>query len=104
MTGGQKAMAYAFIYEKPQEAPRTVDGKFAGLKVSTRVAFDNSQLSKARAILVWSRTKATDVLNGALPFDQVLKEMNGEAEKSLGNTAKIARLRDNAPDLARRRN
>ena len=26
--------------------------------------------------------------------------MNGEAEKSRGNTAKIAKLRDNAPDLA----
>jgi hypothetical protein len=35
-----------------------------------------------------------------VPFDQVLKEMNGEAEKSRGNTAKITRLRDNAPDLA----
>lgn len=26
--------------------------------------------------------------------------MNGEAEKSRGNTAKITKLRDNAPDLA----
>jgi hypothetical protein len=57
-------------------------------------------LSQARAIFEWPRTQAADVLNGVGPFDQVLKEMNGEAEKSRGNTAKITRLRDNAPDLA----
>ena len=62
--------------------------------------FSATNLSQARAIFEWPRTKAADVLNGVVPFDQVLKEMNGEAEKSRGNTAKITRLRDNAPDLA----
>ena len=89
MTAGQKAMAYAFIYEKPQQGMRTdLSPTSSNLEQVTR-----SRLSEARAILKWSRTKASDILNGALPFDQVLKEMNGEAEKSLGNTAKIMKLR-----------
>jgi len=88
-------MAYAFIYRDP-----TNKGGRGKKNPLDSKGFSATHLSQARAIFEWSRTKAADVLNGALPFDQVLKEMNGEAEKSRGNTAKITKLRDNAPDLA----
>jgi hypothetical protein len=88
-------MAYAFIYRDP-----TNKGGRGKKNPLDPKGFSAAHLSQARAIFEWSRTKAADVLNGALPFDQVLKEMNGEAEKSSGNTAKITKLRDNAPDLA----
>ena len=82
MTAGQKAIAYAFIYERAFE---TEGGR--GRKGLDSKPFSKTALSQARAIVEWSRTKAADILSGALPFDHVLKEMNGEAEKSRGNTA-----------------
>ena len=72
ITAGQKAMAYAFIYPDPARLKRAGSSNLEQQVSRTRLA-------EARAIYAWSRTKATDVLNGALPFDQVLKEMNGEA-------------------------
>ena len=86
MTAGQKAMASpsstataALAAAARRETRQTLPG------------FRSVYLRSARSIIRWSETKATDVLNGALPFDQVLKEMNGEAEKSRGNTGRLER-------------
>ena len=57
-------MAYAFIYSKPQQGKRT-----DLLPTSSKLEqVPKNRLSDARAILDWSRTKAFDVLNGALPL------------------------------------
>jgi hypothetical protein len=70
MTAGQKAMALACIYPKSQQGKRT-DLLPTSSNLEEVAKSLQGRLSEARAILGWSRTKATDVLNGALPFDLV---------------------------------
>jgi hypothetical protein len=95
LTAGQKAMARALA---SPEAKRT--GRAGGIVKSLNNS-DRVMLSQARIIVRWlGEAAGLLVLAGAKPFDEALKEATAARDKQASDEAQMARLRNEAPDLA----
>jgi hypothetical protein len=94
LTKGQQAMAYAMIYPEPSKGGR---GK---TNPSESKGFSFARLSQARNILRFSRELAEDVLAGTKKLDAALEEVDMSRGKSKNEVGRLARLRDERPDLA----
>jgi ParB/RepB/Spo0J family partition protein len=93
MKKGQKAMALAMLY--PERRP----GKKSETSSETEKV-SSTRLSNARAVLAHSIALAQDVIADRVPLDKALEQVKAEHLRSMGNEARLERLRAEAPDLA----
>jgi ParB-like chromosome segregation protein Spo0J len=98
MTKGQQVMAYAIIYPEPEKVGRRKNG------LETKPLPDGvhkTRLSQARSVLRAAPDDlALQVLAGAMSIDAALEVIEHRVRDADSETARTARLRAEAPDLA----
>jgi ParB-like chromosome segregation protein Spo0J len=95
LTKGQQAMRLALLYPEPKR------GKHSELRNSTgKMGFDKARLSQARAVYAYSPELALAVRDGTKKLDEALKEVKTAREELNSQEWKLAKLRNDAPDLA----
>lgn len=95
---GQKAMALAMLFPEPEKGGR---GKVSAAKTSAkRGGFSMDRVDACRAVRAHSEALAQDVLADRVPLDKALEQVKREQANAMGVEAKLARLRQEASDLA----
>ena len=97
LSKGQQAMALAMLYPEPERGRGKKDNARKGAETSS---FSYRRVEQARAILRHSRGAAEDVLAGRKHFDVALRETEVARQQSASVEARMAELRDKAPDVA----
>lgn len=98
LTKGQQAMALAMMYPEPEKGGR---GKKSAAENLLKISkFKRDRLDRARSVLHHSRSLAESVLKGITPLDMALATVKEEQQFQQSDEAKLARLRESAPDLA----
>ena len=91
ITAGQKAMAWAMLFPKPEKLKRKGD--------VPRGDFSKQSLSKARIVLDYSEPLARQVRDG-LPLNDAYEDVRDAKKRGQSDDAKRAALEEEAPDLA----
>jgi ParB-like nuclease domain len=97
LTKGQRAMRMALLYPEPSKGGR---GKKSATNSKETLGFTPMRLSQARAVLAFSHEIALQVRDGVLSLDKALADIDTARDAAASHDAKLARLRDEAPDLA----
>lgn len=93
LTKGQRAMAVARLYPEPVKGGR-------GKKASVPEGFSQGKISEARTVLRWIPELADRVLAGTTPLDEAYAEAQRLKKQADEEPPRLARLREQAPDLA----
>src|SRR4051812_26948910 len=99
LSKGQQAMALAMIYPEPEKGGR-------GKRSQIQESFDEprktvqNRLSQARAVRSHSMALAEAVMVGRTALDAALAQVQREREASASVDARMAELRERAPDIA----
>jgi hypothetical protein len=91
LTPGQRAMAVAMIRPEPEKLKR---------RGSSKVEVHQGRLSEARAVLAYSPKLAEAVMRGDKPLKAALAEARQAEGSVLNARSRLAKLRDERPDLA----
>lgn len=98
MTKGQQAMALAMIHPEPAKRGGTKD---RGSMFGDQTLVTRERLSLARAVYRASPdVLAPVVLSGAMSLDAAILELEARRREAESDTVRIARLRNEAPDIA----
>jgi ParB-like chromosome segregation protein Spo0J len=96
LTQGQRAMAVAMIRPEPEKGGRgkkgATSGGFSGVA--------HQRIADARAVLAYSRKLAEAVMSGDKPLKAALAEARQSQGDVLNARSRLAKLRDERPDLA----
>jgi hypothetical protein len=95
LTKGQKAMLWAMEYPEPAAVKRKGTGSTAAVDL-----FSGQLLSNARVVLKAAPDQVELVVSGAISLDEAYKIARERLAEASGTEARMARLRDDAPDLA----
>lgn len=93
MTAGQRAMATAMIYPEAEKGGR-------GKKSLVTKEFSGERLSKARAVLRYSRPEAERVLAGTFSLDAAYAAVQLAEGRAGAEVGRLRKLRESRPDLA----
>jgi ParB/Sulfiredoxin domain len=95
VTKGQQAMRHALLYPEPEKG-----GRGHKKKGGETPGFSAKRLYDARTVLAYSRELALKVRDGGAFLDEALKEVTLARGKTNDVEDQLAKLRDEAPDLA----
>ena len=91
ITKGQQAMAHALLFPEAAKLKRKSD-------VSSQNTFSKALLSKARAVLAYSRPTALRVRDG-FPLNEAYEQVKADQERVERSRRKHAEIRANLPDI-----
>lgn len=94
---GQKAMALAMLFPNGARGRGNHD---EARKSAETASFSYRRVQEARQIIAHSAALAEDVIADRVPLDKALEQVKREQQQSMGNDARLARLRSEAPDFA----
>jgi hypothetical protein len=102
MNAGQRAMATAMIYPKPQNGGARKKG--SPMAATGDGSFSLTSLSHARSVLAFSPALAASVLSGTKTLDAAYHESRLGEGNIKNEATRLRALRDERPDLAARVN
>jgi ParB-like chromosome segregation protein Spo0J len=101
LTKGERAMQLAMLFPEPSKEHSRKRGLVSETKTSLdRADISATRLSQARSVLAYSRELAEAVRDGNIKLDEALVDVKAARDALNSEEAMIARLRDDAPDLA----
>ena len=93
MTKGQRAMAVAKIYPKPEKGGR-------GKTVRLPDGLSKQRISEARTVLQYAPDLADNVLSGSASLDVAYKTARERKNAASSEETQLAKLREQYPELA----
>jgi ParB-like nuclease domain len=100
LTPGQRAMAVAMIRPEPEQGKGGGRGKKKVATSGDVSGVAQQRISDARAVLRYSRKLAEAVMSGDKPLKAALAEARQSQGDVLNARSRLAKLRDDRPDLA----
>ncbi len=100
LSTGQRAMAVAMIRPEPEEATESGKKGGRGKKGAINGGLSHQRLADARAVFAYSKEIAKAVMIGEKPLAAAVDEVKQSQGSVRSDRTRLARLRDERPDLA----